>query len=60
MESGYGRRCTLLLRQLFQRPPQTIVVFFAMGRAAKVAIQKMSNQPNLFTAIMALQAGTPP
>ena len=47
-------------RQAFQRPPQTFVIFFAVGWAAKIAIQQMPNQPNFFTAIMALQAGCLP
>ena len=33
------------------------VIFFAVGRATEIAIQQMPNQPNFFTAIVALQAG---
>jgi hypothetical protein len=56
MKAGHGRRWTCYLRQFPERSPQTLVILFAVSRAAEIAIYKMTNQPNFLAAIMAFHA----
>src|SRR5215470_15044681 len=56
MKAANRRGRTRHLRQLFQRTPQPFMIFFAVDRAAEIAIQQMTHQPNFLTAVMALQA----
>jgi hypothetical protein len=56
MKAGHGCGWTRHLRQFSERSPQTLVILFAVSRAAEIAIYKKTNQPNFLAAIMAFHA----